>query len=209
MVGVIGRKLGMTQIYREDGEAIPVTLVEVGPCYVTQVKTPDQDGYSAVQVGYEVAKESRLTKPQLGHLRRNDLPPVRRLIEFRVPETEEYVAGEELGLDLFSVGDRVHVRGISRGKGFQGMVKRHGASGGDETHGTTTHRAPGSIGASADPARVWRGKRLPGQTGRRRVTVRNLEVASVDADRRLLFLRGAVPGSKGGEIVVVKAREVG
>jgi large subunit ribosomal protein L3 len=205
--GLIGMKVGMTQIFDETGAAIPVTLIEAGPCYVTQVRLPERDGYSAVQLGFGEVKPKRLTGGQLGHLKRNNLPPLRFLREFREkdPEVNE---GDKLTVDLFSVGEHVDVVGTSKGKGFAGAVKRHHFRGGPKTHGQSDRqRAPGSRGSGTTPGRVYKGARGAGHMGDERVTVQNLGVVLVDPERNLLGLRGAVPGPKGGLIVVKAARK--
>lgn len=206
--GLIGKKIGMTQIFDETGEAIPVTLIEAGPCYVTQVRTPQTDGYSAVQLGFEEIKPKRLTGGRYGHLKRNNLPPLRFLREFRVknPQVKE---GDVVSVgDAFTVGERVDVIGTSKGKGFQGAVKRHGFAGGPKTHGQSDRwRAPGSRGATTTPGRVFKGARGPGHMGLERVTVHNLIVVLVDPERNLLGVCGAIPGSKGGMVMVREARK--
>jgi large subunit ribosomal protein L3 len=205
--GLIGKKVGMTQIFDETGAAIPVTLIEAGPCYVTQVRNTEIDGYTAVQLGFEEVKPKRLTGGQLGHLKRNDLPPLRFLREFRVkdPGVEE---GEELKVDIFAVGERVDVIGTSKGRGFAGAVKRHGFGGGPKTHGQSDRqRAPGSRGAGTSPGRVFKGSRGPGHMGNERVTNQNLEVVLVDVDRNLIGVCGSVPGSRGGVVMVKAARK--
>jgi len=205
--GLIGKKIGMTQIFDEDGAAIPVTLIEAGPCYVTQVRTSETDGYAAVQLGFGEIKPRRLTGGQLGHLKRNSLPPLRFLREFRErnPEVQE---GDQLGVDVFAVGEAVDVIGISKGKGFQGGVKRYGFRGGPKTHGQSDRwRAPGSRGSGTTPGRVYKGARGPGHMGHERVTAQNLSVVLVDAERNLLGVRGAVPGPKGGVVMIKGARK--
>ena len=202
--GLIGKKIGMTQIFDDTGAAIPVTLIEAGPCYVTQVRNPENDGYSAIQLGFGEIKPKSLTGGQLGHLKRNNLPPLRFLREFREknPEVKE---GDKVTVDLFQVGDQVDVIGTSKGKGFQGAVKRYHFRGGPKTHGQSDRtRAPGSRGSGTTPGRVYKGARGPGHMGDDRVTVQNLKVVLVDLERNLLGLRGAVPGAKGG-VVLVKA----
>jgi large subunit ribosomal protein L3 len=196
MLGLMGRKLGMTQIYNERGEAVPVTLIEVGPCTVTQVKTEAKDGYTALQLGFGEKREKLITKPVIGHYRKNGLTPARWLREFRVEADVEHPVGHTLDVSLFTVGQKVDVVGDSIGRGFQGVVKRHGFSGGKATHGVTTHDQPGSIGASAYPSRVIKGKRLPGRMGGGPVTIRNLRVVAVDPEQNTLALRGAVPGPR-------------
>lgn len=206
--GLIGKKIGMTQIFDDTGVAIPVTLIEAGPCYVTQVRTPQSDGYSAVQIGFEEVKPKRLSGGRLGHLKRNNLPPLRFLREFRVkdPQVEE---GQKLTVEeAFSIGEFVDVIGTGKGKGFQGAVKRHGFAGGPKTHGQSDRlRAPGSRGSTTTPGRVFKGSRGPGHMGSNRVTVQNLSVVLVDAERNLLGVRGAVPGPKGGMVVIREARK--
>jgi large subunit ribosomal protein L3 len=205
--GLIGKKVGMTQIFDAAGEAIPVTLIEAGPCYVTQVRKPEQDGYSAVQMGFDETKPKRLTGGQLGHLKRNTLPPLRFLREFREkdPELQE---GDKVTVDVFTVGDHVDVVGTSKGKGFQGGVKRYHFRGGPKTHGQSDRqRAPGSRGSGTTPGRVYKGARGPGHMGDDRVTVQNLIVVLVDPERNLLGVRGAVPGAKGGLVMIKGARK--
>jgi len=208
MKGLIGKKIGMTQIFDENGLAVPVTLIEAGPCYVTQVRTTQNDGYNAVQLGFEEAKPKRLTGGQLGHLKNNELPPLRYLREFRVKDPE-VKAGDKLVVgDIFDAGERVDIIGTSKGKGFQGVVKRYGFRGGPKTHGQSDRlRAPGSIGATTTPGRVFKGKRMPGRMGFERVTVQNLRVEYVDTDRNLLGVRGAIPGAKGGIVMIKEARK--
>jgi large subunit ribosomal protein L3 len=205
--GLIGKKIGMTQIFDEQGTAIPVTLIEAGPCYVTQVRSVDKEGYSAVQLGFEEIKPKRLTGGQLGHLKKNNLPPLRFLREIRVkqPDIQE---GDQITVEVFSVGDHVDVVGISKGKGFQGGVKRHGFRGGPKTHGQSDRqRAPGSIGATTTPGRVFKGKRMPGHTGNRRVTAQNLKVVLVKPEMNLIGVCGSVPGPKGGLVVIKEGRK--
>jgi len=208
MKGLIGKKIGMTQIFDENGLAVPVTLIEAGPCYVTQVRTTQNDGYNAVQLGFEEAKPKRLTGGQLGHLKNNELPPLRYLREFRVKDPE-VKAGDKLVVgDIFDAGEQVDIIGTSEGKGFQGVVKRYGFRGGPKTHGQSDRlRAPGSIGATTTPGRVFKGKRMPGRMGFERVTVQNLRVEYVDTDRNLLGVRGAIPGAKGGIVMIKEARK--
>jgi large subunit ribosomal protein L3 len=205
--GLIGKKVGMTQIFDEAGAAVPVTLIEAGPCYVTQVRTSETDGYSAVQLGFEEVKPKRLSGGQLGHLKRNNLPPLRFLREFRAKDAE-LKEGESLTVALFAVGDTVDVIGTSKGKGFQGGVKRYHFHGGPKTHGQSDrNRAPGSRGSGTTPGRVWKGARGPGHMGNERVTSQNLRVVLVDTERNLLGVRGAVPGAKGGLVVINDARK--
>lgn len=207
--GLIGKKIGMTQIFDENGAAIPVTVIEAGPCYVTQVRAVEKDGYSAVQMGYGEVKPKRLTAGQLGHLKRDklNLPPLRFLREFRVKDTE-VTEGDKLSVEVFVVGDRVDVVGTSKGKGFAGAVKRYGFRGGPKTHGQSDrHRAPGSHGAGTTPGRVYKGARGPGHMGDARVTSQNLKVVLLDPERNLIGVRGSVPGSRGGLVMIKEARK--
>lgn len=208
MKAILGKKVGMTQIFDEHGDAIPVTVIEAGPCYVTQVRTVESDGYSAVQLGFEETKLQRLTKGEKGHLERNDLPPLRYLREFRVREDELPEEGQKVLVDVFEVGDFVDVVGRSKGRGFAGVMKRHGFGGGPQTHGQSDRqRAPGSIGSTTTPGRVWKGQRMAGRMGNARVTAQNLRVEMVDAERHLLAVRGSVPGAKGGLLMIKQARK--
>jgi large subunit ribosomal protein L3 len=205
--GLIGKKIGMTQIFDEDGLAIPVTVIEAGPCYVTQVRMPEKDGYSAVQMGFSEAKPKRLTGGQLGHLKRNNLPPLRFLREFRVknPDVQE---GDQVTVAIFDIGERVDVVGTSKGKGFQGAVKRYHFAGGPRTHGASDReRAPGSNGSGTTPGRVYKGSRRPGHMGDDRVTAQSLKVVLVDAERNLIGVQGSVPGARGGLVMVKEARK--
>ena len=204
--GILGKKIGMTQIFTESGEAVPVTVIEAGPCYVTQVKTVETDGYNAVQLGFEEVKPKRLTKPELGHLRKNNLPPLRHLREIRTDDAASYEVGQVIDVSIFQEGERVDVTGTSKGRGFAGVVKRHGFGGGPKTHGQSDrHRAPGSIGATSTPGRVFKGLRMAGRMGGERVTVQNLEVVQVDPERNLLVVKGAVPGARGGLLLIRSA----
>jgi large subunit ribosomal protein L3 len=208
MIGILGRKVGMTQLLTTSGVVVPVTIVEAGPCYVTQVKTPDKDGYYAIQLGFEETRQKRLTKGQLGHLRRNNLPAVRVLREFRVKSVDEYRVGQKLMADLFALGEQVDVMGVSKGRGFQGGVKRHGFRGGPRTHGQSDRlRAPGASSSGTTPGRIYKGKRMAGHMGNAPVTVSNLKVVLVDPERNLLAVRGAVPGARGGLLVITEARK--
>ena len=205
--GLIGKKIGMTQIFDDYGVAVPVTLIEAGPCYVTQLRLPENDGYSAVQLGFREIKPKRLTGGQLGHLKRSDVPPLRYLREFRVREPGVH-EGEKLMADVFSVGDLVDVLGTSKGKGFQGVVKRHHFKGGPRTHGQSDRlRAPGARGSGTTPGRVYKGAKGSGQMGNQRVTVHNLRVVLVDVERNLIGVRGAVPGMSGGLVLIKEARK--
>ena len=204
MKGILGKKIGMTQIFTEHGEVIPVTVVEAGPVVVTQIKTTENDGYTAIQVGFQDAKEKSLNKPQKGHLAAaNTLK--KHLKEFRVDSVEEYTVGQEIKADLFAAGELIDVTGISKGKGFQGPIKRHGQSRGPETHGSRYHRRPGSMGACSYPGRVFKNKKLAGHMGSVKVTVQNLEVVRVDADKNFILVKGAIPGSKGSVVTIKEA----
>ncbi len=202
--GIIGKKVGMTQVYAENGQAYPVTVIEAGPCVVVQRKSKDKDGYSAVQLGLvEARKAKSVTKPMKGHFDKAGLPPCRVLREFRVEDGAEVKVGDKVSVELFAPGDTLTVSGVSRGKGFQGVIKRHNFRGGAATHGSMFHRAPGSIGASAFPSRVLPGMKGAGHMGTDKVTLRNVTVVRVDAGNNLLIVRGAVPGA-GGSIVVIR-----
>jgi len=201
MAAILARKLGMTQRFRDDGRVDRVTVLEAGPCHVVGLRTADRDGYDAVQLGFGAVRERRLTKPELGHLKKAGVPPVRHLAEFR-DEAGELQVGDEVRVDVFEPGQRVKVSAVSKGKGFQGTIKRHNFSRGPETHGSHNVRAPGSIGASATPSRVFKGVRGPGRMGGKRVTQRGLEVVEVMAGENLLLVRGSVPGPKNGTVEV-------
>ncbi len=205
--GLIGKKIGMTQIFDEQGVAHPVTIIEAGPCYVTQVRTPEKEGYSAVQLGFGEVHPKRLTGGELGHLKAKEIPPLRFLREFRAKSVEVNV-GDKVTVDAFAVGERVDVVGASKGKGFAGVVKRHHFSGQPKTHGASDRtRAPGSSGSTTTPGRVYRGTRRSGHMGNERVTVQGLKVILVDIERNLLGLGGSVPGPKGGVVVINEARK--
>jgi large subunit ribosomal protein L3 len=201
--GLIGKKLGMTQIFWDDGSVIPVTAIEAGPCVVVQKKVGDVDGYDAIQLGFDRVKEKAVNKPLKGHFKKADKGCFRILREFRLESTDDYEVGSELNAEIFKVGDYIDVVGTTRGRGFAGVVKRHGFSGGKATHGSMFHRAPGSIGASAWPSRVFKGKRLPGHMGNRRQTVQNLMVVGIRPAQNLILVKGSVPSSKNG-IVLIK-----
>jgi large subunit ribosomal protein L3 len=202
--GIIGKKVGMTQVYAENGRAYPVTVIEAGPCVVVQRKSKDKDGYSSVQLGLvEARKTKSVTKPMKGHFDKAGLPPCRVLREFRVADGAEVKVGDKVSVDLFAAGDTITVSGTSRGLGFQGVVKRYHFRGGAATHGSMFHRAPGSIGASAYPSRVLKGMKAAGHMGAEKVTVRHVQVVRVDAGNNLLVVRGSVPGA-GGAIVVIR-----
>jgi large subunit ribosomal protein L3 len=204
--GIIGKKLGMTQVYADDGRAIPATIIQAGPCVVVQRKSKDKDGYEAVQLGLvEDRKVKRVTKPMKGHFDKAGLPPCRVLREFRLEDGDETKVGDKVSVELFTAGDAINVTGTSKGKGFQGVIKRHHFRGGAATHGSMFHRAPGSIGASAFPSRVLKGMRAAGHMGSERVTIRNLTVVRVDADKNILVVQGGVPGAGGSYLVIRKA----
>lgn len=207
MGGLIGKKLGMTQVFGDDGRAFAVTVIKAGPNHVVQLKTTERDGYRAIQLGFDEAREKRVTKPVLGHLAKAGVGAVRRLAEFRFAEDVELETGRALApADVLAPGDLVDVIGISKGKGFQGVVKRHGHHGYDSSHGTKTHhRRPGSMGQAADPAKTFKNRKLPGQTGGRRTTIKNLEVVKVDAERQLVWLKGAIPGARNSYVRIRKA----
>lgn len=205
--GLIGKKIGMTQIFDEDGAIVPITLIEAGPCYVTQIRTVASNSYEAVQLGFGEVKPKRLTGGQLGHLKNTDAPPLRYLREFRVKDAGLNL-GDTVTVDVFAVGDAVDVIGTSKGKGFAGAMKRHGFSGGPITHGQSDRqRSVGSIGATSGTARVFKGKKMPGRMGNERVTSQNLKVALVDVERNLIGVRGSVPGGKGGIVQIKEARK--
>ena len=205
--GIIGQKIGMTQVFADDGASIPATVLKAGPCVVVQQKTTDRDGYEAVQLGLVEDKPARVTKAVAGHYQRANVPPtrVRREVSVDSDVGETPKQGEQVLVSVFSAGDQVDITGLSRGRGFQGVMKRHGFSGGRATHGSMFHRAPGSIGASSYPSRVIKGMRGPGRMGGDRVTIRNLRVVQVDVDNHRLVVRGAVPGAPGGYVVIRKA----
>jgi large subunit ribosomal protein L3 len=206
MKGLIGKKVGMTQLFDDAGRAVPVTVIKAGPCYVTQVRTVDQDGYSAVQLGFEETKTQRLSGGELGHLKKNELPPLRILREFRTNEKLE--EGQTLTVDVFEEGERVDIVGKSKGRGFAGVVKRWGFSGGPKTHGQSDrHRAPGSIGAGSTPGRVFKGKKMPGRMGNDTVTSQNLLISRIDPENNIIAVRGSVPGPKNGLVIIKEARK--
>jgi large subunit ribosomal protein L3 len=204
--GIIGKKIGMTQVFAADGSALGVTAIEVEPSVVLQVKTKEKDGYDAVQLGYGRVKQKNITKPLQGHFKKADKGAFRIVREFPVL-SEAYDVGQEITADVFQNGDYVDVVGTSKGKGFQGVVKRHGFGGGRATHGSMHHRAPGSIGASADPSRVFKGTKMGGHMGNVRKTIQNLEIWQVRSDRNLILLKGAIPGGKNGFVLIKKAKK--
>lgn len=206
MAEILGKKVGMTQIVDEKGIIIPVTVIEAGPCYVTQKRTVENDGYSAIQLGFGDLRQKSLNKPKAGHLKKSGAPAVKYLREFRVANPDDYQEGQKIDASIFAAGDMVDVIGTSKGKGFAGGVKRHGFSGGPKTHGQSDRwRAPGSVGAGTTPGRVWKGTKMAGRMGNDRVTVQNLKVALVDVEKNVIAVRGAVPGAKNGLVIVRKA----
>lgn len=205
MKGILGKKLGMTQVFTEDGMSIPVTVIEAGPCVVVQKKSDDTDGYKAIQLGYQPKKESRTNQPLKGHFDKAGVKPFHYLREIVVTDTEEYEVGQEIKADVFTPGEKVDVRGTSKGKGFSGSIKRHGFAKGPASHGSRYHRGPGALAAKG-PAKVFKGRKLPGHMGHERVTVRNLEIVKTDPERNLLLVKGAVPGPRKGLLVITQAK---
>lgn len=208
-VGILGTKLGMTQIFDEAGKSVPVTVVQAGPCTVTQIKTAETDGYSAVQVGFGATTEKAISRPELGHLRKAEASPLRHLKEYRLAAPTDYQLGQEIKADIFTPGQEVDVIGTSIGRGFAGYQKRHNFKRGPMAHGSKNHRQPGSTGAGTTPGRVYPGKRMAGRLGGSQVTIRKLTVVRVDSDRNLILIRGAVPGKPGALINIVPAKLVG
>lgn len=209
-VGILGTKLGMTQIFdQESGLSIPVTVIKAGPCKITQIKTQETDGYSSVQIGYDEVKEKALTKPELGHLKKAGVEPLRHLKEYRTEDTNGFTLGQELKVDLFSEGQIVDISGTSMGRGFAGYQKRHNFKRGNMTHGSKNHRLPGSTGAGTTPGRVYPGKKMAGRYGASKVTVRKLTVVRVDGDRDLILVKGSVPGKTGGLLSITPSNIVG
>ncbi len=206
IIGLIGKKIGMTQLFGGNGEVIPVTIIQAGPCPVVQKKARERDGYEAVQLGFEDKKEKRVNKPQRGHFAKAGVGPKRVLKEFRIDGFDDYSVGDEVKVDVLKEEDLVSITGISKGKGFAGVMKRWGFSGGPASHGAHKwHRRPGSIGSSAYPSRVFKGKKMAGRMGAERVTCRNLKVVKIDLNQNLLLVKGAVPGSNGGYVFIVKS----
>ncbi|RMG68856.1 MAG: 50S ribosomal protein L3 [Calditrichaeota bacterium] len=205
MSGLLGKKIGMTRIFDDEGNMVPVTVVQAGPCYVIQVKTLERDGYEAMQIGFDPKKEKRTNKPLKGHFAKANVPPLRRLKEFPLPEDREVKPGDVLTVEMFSPGEKVKVSGTSKGRGFAGVVKRHGFGGGPKTHGQSDRwRAPGSIGQSSFPSRVFKGLRMAGHMGNARATVTGLTVVKVDPEKNLLFIKGAVPGARNSYVEIYK-----
>lgn len=208
-VGILGEKLGMTQVFDKDGNAVPITVVRAGPCRVTQIKTKEKEGYQAIQVGFKPTRAKLLTKPELGHLQKSECPPVKHLHEYHVPDPTSFQLGQELTVAQFAAGQLVDVSGTSIGKGFAGTVKRHHFGRGPMAHGSKNHRPPGSIGAGTTPGRVYPGKRMAGRMGGKHCTVRKLTIFDVDTENHLLLIKGAVPGKPGALVNVVPAKVVG
>lgn len=205
MKAVLGRKLGMTQVFAEDGRLVPVTVIEAGPMVVTQVKNKETDGYTAVQVAFGETKEKRVNKPLRGHFAKAGVGFKKFVREFRMEDVSSYSLAQEINVNIFEAGEKVDAVGTSKGKGFQGPIKRHNQSRGPMTHGSRYHRGPGSMGAASDPSRVFKGKKLAGHMGAERVTIQNLEVVKVDAERNLILIKGAVPGPKKGLVIIKQA----
>lgn len=203
--GLIGKKLGMTQIFDEKGLVIPVTVIEAGPCVVAQVKTSETDGYNAVQLGFGEVKAKHVNKPEMGHFAKSKLEAKKHLREFRLDDLSNVKVGDEVKADIFVAGDKVDIQGTSKGKGFQGVIKRHGQSRGPMGHGSMYHRRPGSMGPTSTPGRVFKGKKLPGHMGRVTVTIQNLDVVSVDMDKNVILVKGSVPGAKGAILKIKSA----
>jgi large subunit ribosomal protein L3 len=206
MDGILGRKVGMTQIYVADGTVVPVTVIKAGPCLVVQRKTTDNDGYEAVQIGLVEEKPAKPNQPLAGHFKKAGVAPVKKVEEFRLDSGEELKAGDEVKASMFTEKDFVDIVGTSKGKGFQGNMKRHGFRGGRGSHGSMFHRAPGSIGSSAYPSRVFKGMRMTGRMGGDQVTTKNLQIVKVDAEQNLIYVRGAVPGPKSGYVAIRRAK---
>ena len=200
--GIIAKKIGMTQIFSEDGSLIPVTVLQAGPCYVTQVKTIENDGYEAVQVGFDDVREKLVTKPVKGHLDKAGVQTLRFMKEFKFENASEYKLGQEINADIFEAGDKIDVTAKTKGHGFQGAIKRHGQSRGPMGHGSKFHRHAGSNGSASDPSKVFKGKKMPGQMGAVQVTIQNLEIVRVDAENNLLLVKGAVPGPKKSTVII-------
>ena len=203
--GIIGKKIGMTQIFDENGNVIPVTVIETTPNVVAQIKTIETDGYNAIQLGYGEVKDKHINKPEKGHFSKAGLTAKKHLREFRVENIENYKVGDEVKADIFQAGEKIDVQGITKGKGFQGVIKRHGQHRGPMGHGSMYHRRPGSMGSTSTPGRVFKGKKLPGHMGRNTVTIQNLDVVKVDMDRNVILVKGSVPGAKGSILKIKSA----
>ena len=195
--GLIGKKVGMTQVFDEKGRVIPVTVIEAGPCVVSQVKTVETDGYNSIQLGFGAIKETKINKPNKGHFTKANVTPRKHLREFRIDSIENIKVGDELKADIFEVGEKIDIQGTSKGKGFQGVIKRHGQHRGPMGHGSMYHRRPGSMGPTSTPGRVFKGKKLPGHMGVETVTIQNLQVVRIDMDKNVILVKGSVPGAKG------------
>jgi len=207
---ILGKKIGMTQVFDENGIVIPVTVIQAGPCAVVQKKTVENDGYTAIKLGFEDVPEKKLNKPELGLFKKINVTPRKYLREFRTEDVDKFEVGQQINVaDMFTSGDRIDVTGISKGKGFQGVMKRFGSSRGPESHGSKYHRRVGTMGAGTNPGRVFKGKKLPGHMGMERVTVQNLDVVRVDGERNLMLVKGAVPGPKGGLVIVRETVKAG
>ena len=203
--GIIGKKLGMTQIFDEKGNVVPVTVIEAGPCVVAQVKTVETDGYNAIQLGYGEVKAKHINKPQAGHFAKSKLESKKHLREFRLEDISNFKVGDEVKADVFAKGEKVDIQGTSKGKGFQGVIKRHGQHRGPMGHGSMYHRRPGSMGPTSTPGRVFKGKKLPGHMGSVTVTIQNLDVVAVDMDKNVILVKGSVPGAKGAILKIKSA----
>ena len=203
--GIIGKKIGMTQIFDEKGNVIPVTVIEAGPCVVAQVKTSETDGYDAIQLGFGDVKAKHINKPEMGHFAKSKLDPKKHLREFRLDNISSFKVGDEVKADIFAAGEKVDIQGRSKGKGFQGVIKRHGQSRGPMGHGSMYHRRPGSMGPTSTPGRVFKGKKLPGHMGHVTVTIQNLDVVAVDMDKNVILVKGSVPGAKGAILKIKSA----
>ena len=203
--GLIGKKIGMTQIFDENGLVIPVTVIEAGPCVVAQVKTSETDGYNAIQLGFGDVKAKHINKPKMGHFEKSKLDPKKHLREFRLDDISSFKVGDEVKADIFAAGEKVDIQGTSKGKGFQGVIKRHGQSRGPMGHGSMYHRRPGSMGPTSTPGRVFKGKKLPGHMGHVTVTIQNLDVVAVDMDKNVILVKGSVPGAKGAILKIKSA----
>ncbi|NEO77768.1 50S ribosomal protein L3 [Moorena sp. SIO4G3] len=208
-VGILGTKLGMTQVFDDEGRAIPVTVVKAGPCTVTQIKTNQTDGYNAIQIGYDQVKPKAINKPEIGHLAKSSAPPLRHLREYRVDDTSNFELGQPVNTDMFSIGQIIDVSGKSIGRGFAGYQKRHNFRRGPMAHGSKNHRLPGSTGAGTTPGRTYPGKKMAGRYGGTKVTIRKLEVVKIDAERNLLLIKGAVPGKPGTLLSIAPTNKVG
>lgn len=208
MKNILGKKVGMTQIFNEDGTVVPVTVIEAGPIKVVQKKTADKDGYNAVQIGYQDRKENKVNKPLKGHFDKSDVEYKKYLKEFKVEDAEQYEIGQEIKVDIFKAGEKIDITGISKGKGYQGVIKRHGHHRGPETHGSKYHRAVGAMAGATYPGRVLKTKKMSGHMGNEKVTVLNLEIVRIDAEKNLLLVKGAVPGPKGGLLTIKETSKV-